>query len=64
MNHKRVDPEEEILQMIEDCENRESKLSEWEQGFIESISVQLGRGGSLTSKQKDKLEAIWNRITD
>lgn len=28
-------------QMIEDCEARESKLSEWEHEFIDSIGRQL-----------------------
>jgi hypothetical protein len=54
---------DENLQMIEDCEKRQSKLSEWEATFIDSLSVQLGKGRSLTEKQSEKLEAIWERIT-
>jgi len=47
-------------QMINDCEKRESRLSEWEQGFIDSIS----RRDSLTSKQIDALERVWEKATE
>lgn len=50
---------DEILDMIEDCIKRESKLSEWEQGFIQSISEQ----DFITDKQLEKLESIWDRVT-
>jgi hypothetical protein len=49
--------------MLEDCEKRESKLSEWETGFIDSLSVQIGRGRVPTPKQIEKLDAIWERVT-
>jgi hypothetical protein len=51
------------IQMIEDCEKRESKLSDWERGFIDSISAQTGAGRSLTESQCDKLTEIWERVT-
>lgn len=51
--------DDEILKMIEDCEKRESKLSEWEQDFIQSISEKE----SLTQKQIGILEKIWERVT-
>jgi hypothetical protein len=54
---------EEHLQMIEDCEERESRLSEWEAGFIDSIKAQLERGRSLTDKQSLTLDSIWERAT-
>lgn len=50
-------------QMVVDCENRESKLSDWERTFIDSIGKQLGDGKSLTEKQADRLEQIWERVT-
>ena len=52
--------QEEALQMIEDCEARESRLSEWEAGFIDSLSKQVERGRALTEKQDETL----NRISD
>jgi hypothetical protein len=55
---------EDWSQMIKDCEDRETNLSEWEQDFIDSIDVRLGEGRGLTSDQSNKLEEIWNRITN
>lgn len=54
---------DEHLTMVEDCENRESKLSDWERGFIDSIKIQLERGGSLTDKQVETLDKIWESVT-
>lgn len=50
---------EEQQQMIEDCKNRDSKLSSWEFDFIESIEDQ----GSLSKRQAEILEEIWDRVT-
>ena len=51
-------------QMIEDCQQRESRLSDWERKFIDNIDQRLGVGGeSLSEKQADKLESIWDRVT-
>lgn len=54
----------EILTMIDDCEKRDRKLSDWEINFIDSLSVQLGRGHALTEKQVKKLTETWERITE
>ncbi|MEX2282253.1 MAG: hypothetical protein WEE89_07200 [Gemmatimonadota bacterium] len=54
---------DEIDQMIADCEKREGKLSDWERGYLDSLSVQLGRGQALTPKQDAKLTEIWDRVT-
>lgn len=50
-------------QMVTDCENRESKLSDWERGFIDDMRVRLGRGDTLTPGQQEKLDEIWERVT-
>lgn len=50
----------EIEQMIDDCMSRESKLNEWEQGFINDIQHKYN---NLTKFQLAKLEEIWERIT-
>ena len=55
--------DDDIAQMIEDCEARDSKLSEWEQQFIDSIGRQLAKTGSLSPKQRERLEQIWERVT-
>lgn len=53
----------EHQQMVEDCEKRESKLSDWEIEFIDSLSMRLATGKSLTEKQAERLDQIWERVT-
>lgn len=53
----------DITQMIADCIARESKLSDWEQNFLQSLDEQLGRGRVLTESQDEKLCGIWERVT-
>lgn len=55
--------EDEVSTMIDDCENRESRLSDWELGFISSISERVGRGNSLTALQLSRLNEIWEKVT-
>ncbi|KKL94096.1 hypothetical protein LCGC14_1868150 [marine sediment metagenome] len=55
--------QDDISTMIEDCQNRESKLSDWEAQFIDNIDSQIRDDGSLSEKQQEKLEQIWERIT-
>lgn len=54
---------DDIVAMISDCIARESKLSEWEQDFLQSLDEQLGRGRALTEKQDETLTSIWERVT-
>ncbi len=54
---------DEIGQMIDDCETRESRLSEWEAEFIDSLRHQLANGRNLTERQVEKLESIWEKAT-
>ena len=54
---------DEHQQMVTDCENRESKLTDWDRSFIDSISRQLAEGRALTDKQAERLDAIWERVT-
>ncbi len=49
--------------MIEDCENRESRLNDWETNFIDSIRNTLESIGALTIKQTETLENIWEKVT-
>lgn len=53
----------EQSQIIEDCEKRESKLTAWESDFIDSLANRVCRGHTLTDKQAEKLQKIWDRIT-
>lgn len=54
---------EENVQMIKDCEDRESKLTNWELGFIAGISQRVADGRALTDQQAATLNEIWDRIT-
>lgn len=54
---------DEHQQMVKDCENRESKLTDWERGFIDSISKQLAEGRRLSDNQAARLDEIWERVT-
>lgn len=49
--------------MVEDCESRESRLNDWEQGFIQSIREWIEDERPLTDTQLRKLENIWERAT-
>ena len=54
---------DEYLQLVDDCEKRESRLSEWEQNFISSIRDRLEEEKPLTPKQTETLDKIWERAT-
>ncbi len=49
--------------MIADCEARESRLSEWESEFIQSLRERIDAGRSLTDKQAETLDRVWTRVT-
>lgn len=49
--------------MVEDCEARESRCTEWERTFLDSLSKQLGAGRGLSARQKETLDNIWERVT-
>lgn len=54
----------EYLQMVGDCEKRESRLTEWEQSFIQSIREWLEQEKPLTARQTDTLDRIWEKATE
>lgn len=54
---------DEYMVMIEDCEARESRLTDWERSFLESIKSQIMDGRWLTAKQTEVLDSIWERVT-
>lgn len=51
------------IEQIEDCENRQSKMTDWEVGFISSIRSQIEDGKRPTPKQIETLDNIWEKIT-
>lgn len=54
---------DEQCTMVADCVNRESKLTDWERTFIDSVSHQLADGRGLSEKQAETLDTIWERVT-
>ena len=54
---------DEYSQMLADCEKRESKLSEWEASFIDSLQKYIADGRTPTAKQIACLDRIWERVT-
>lgn len=54
----------EQLKMIEDCEQCDTELSDYEARFIDSVSQYMDKAGFLSIKQQSMLEAIWNRVTE
>lgn len=54
---------DEHLTMVEDCEQRESRLSDWERKFIDDMRTRLEAGHSLTVGQEDMLDSIWEKCT-
>jgi hypothetical protein len=54
---------DEYLTLCDDCEARESRLSDWERGFVESIRSRLENKIPLTPKQTEMLSNVWERAT-
>jgi len=54
---------QEYLTMVEDCEKRDSWLTDWERGFLDSISKRLENEQGLSERQIETLENIWERVT-
>ena len=54
---------EELLQQIDDCEARESRLTDWERNFIDSIRSQVEAGRYLSEKQIETLDSVWEKAT-
>jgi hypothetical protein len=53
----------EYLALIEDCERREGRLSDWQIGFIDSLRRQIEEGRKPSPKQIEKLDEAWESAT-
>ena len=53
----------EYLTLLDDCEKRDERLSDWERGFVDSLRSQIARGRWPTPKQVKTLDTIWERAT-
>ena len=54
---------DEHMTMVEDCETRESRLSDWERRFIDDMKRRLLSNRALTPDQITKLEEVWESAT-
>ncbi len=54
---------EDAQTLVEDCEAREGRMTDWEREFVDSVSKALADGGPFTVKMSDKLEEVWERVT-
>lgn len=53
----------EYVTLLDDCEEREARLTDWERGFVDSLRDQIAAGRRPTPKQIDTLDNIWERAT-
>ena len=54
---------DETIAMINDCQERDEKLTDWELSFIASIDNTTTRGYRLTALQQERLNEIWEKVT-
>jgi hypothetical protein len=54
---------DEHLTMLDDCETRESRLSDSDREKVQSLREWMESGKALTTKQAEMLDAIWERAT-
>lgn len=55
--------DDDYAQLVEDCNNRDTKMTDWEQRFISDMDRRLQQGDVLTERQREKIVEIWERIT-
>lgn len=54
---------DEYVTLLEDCERRSEKLTDWELGFVDSLQRQLADGRRPTTKQIETLDRVWEKAT-
>ena len=54
---------DEYLTMLDDCEQREERLTDWERGFVDSLRSQIEQGRRPSAKQIESLDNCWERAT-
>ena len=55
--------QDEYITLLDDCEQREERLTEWERGFVDSLRAQIVEGRRPTPKQIEALDRAWERAT-
>lgn len=54
---------DEYREMIDDCQNRVDRMTQWESEFMDSIEEQLHDTKSLSSRQINVLNRVWEKVT-
>lgn len=54
---------DEYVTMLDDCEKRSERLTDWECGFVDSLQRQLAEGRRPTPKQIETLDSVWEKAT-
>ena len=54
---------DEYITLLDDCEKREERLTDWERGFVDSLRRQIEQDRRPTAKQIETLDTIWERAT-
>lgn len=60
---RRADWADEYVTLLDDCEARESLLTDWERQFVDSLRHQIEAGRRPSAKQIDALDNVWERAT-
>ena len=54
---------DEYVTLLDDCEKREGRLTDWERGFVDSLRRQIEAGRRPSPKQIETLDSTWERAT-
>lgn len=54
---------DEYVTMLDDCETREERLTDWERGFVDSLRKQIEEGRRPSAKQSETLDSVWEKAT-
>ena len=54
---------DEYVTMLDDCEKREDRLTDWERGFVDALRSQIEAGRRPSPKQISALDSMWERAT-
>ena len=55
--------QDEYVTLLDDCERREERLSDWERTFVDSVHRQIEQGRRPSAKQVETLDNCWERAT-
>ncbi len=59
-----TDPwQDEYMTLIADCETRESRLTDWERKFVDSLRSQIENGRTPNRTQIETLDEVWEKAT-